>query len=317
MKIKIWGCRGSLPTPLNGHQYKSKIDSILKLVKPENLKSDQSRQKFIQTLPFYLKNVVGGNTTCIEIRDSDNNIVIIDTGSGARELGNSLLKEFSSETETNLDILYTHSHWDHICGLMFFGPIYTPTYKLRFWSMYDNLKERLSTQQNPQFFPIELDYMAAKKEYKKIPIGKTFKINNLKITSMELNHPGGSLGYRIEENGSIFTFCTDTEFDFDDKNECSKYCDFIQDSNLVMFDTQYVIKQINDKKSWGHSTGMTATDLCLISNVDKLVTFHHEPSNSDYDIYKNYKGLVEYKKIKDSSHKLKIVPGYEGQTFKL
>lgn len=317
MKIKIWGCRGSLPTPLNTQQYKAKVDSILKLVKPEHLVSDQTRKDFIQTLPFHLKNTIGGNTTCIEIRDKDNNVVIIDTGSGARELGNSLLKDFPPGTDVNFNILYTHSHWDHICGLMFFAPIYIPTFNLTFWSMYDNLKERLAIQQSPQFFPVDLDYMASKKAFKKFPVNKTVKINNLKITSMELNHPGGSLGYRIEENGSVFTFCTDTEFDFDDKNECKKYCDFIQDSNLVIFDTQYVIKQINDKKNWGHSTGLTATDLCLNSNVDKLVTFHHEPANNDLDIYNNFKGLLEYKKIKNSSHKLKILPGFEGQTFKI
>lgn len=315
MKIKIWGCRGSLPTPLNQEQYRTKLDSVIDLIKPEHLTSDQTKQEFINKLPADLKRTIGGNTTCIEVRDKDNNVLIIDTGSGARELGSSLIKDFPPGSPVQFNILYTHTHWDHISGLMFFAPIYIPSYHLKFWSMYYNLKERLEHQQNPQFFPIDLDFMASKKEYKPFPIGETVLINNLKITSMEMNHPGGCLGYRIEEEGSVFTFCTDTEFDFDNKHESKKYCDFIQDSNLVIFDTQYMIKQIHDKKNWGHSTGLTATDLCLNSNVDKLIMFHHEPENDDHVIYENYEKLVKYKNIKNEKHKLRIETGYEGQAF--
>ncbi len=317
MKIKIWGCRGSLPTPLKGEQYKKKIRSIIKLIKPEHLESDKKKDQFINSLPFYLKNLAGGNTTCIEIRDKNNNVVIIDTGSGARELGLSLLKEMPENNENEYNILYSHTHWDHICGLMFFPPIYIPGVKLNFWSKFDNLKERLETQQNPQFFPLEFKYMSSDKTFNQIQSGETINIHNLKITAMDMNHPGGCLGYRIEEEGSVFTFCTDTEFDFDNKNECHKYCSFIKDSNLVMFDTQYLIKQINDKKKWGHSTGLTATDLCLNSNVEKLIMFHHDPSDDEQEIYNNFINLVEYKQIKNKSHKLIIQPGFEGQTFNI
>jgi len=264
------------------------IKTAEELIKPNDIVSRQAKQNFIHKLPFYLGKQVGGNTTCIEIRDDEGNVVIIDTGSGARELGTSLLKQFPSDSKANFNILYSHTHWDHICGLMYFTPIYIPSFTLNFWSMYDNLKKRLEIQQNPQFFPIDLDYMASNKVFNQVYPGKTFNIHNLKITAMEMNHPGGCLGYRIEENGSVFTFCTDTEFDFDNKNDCDKYCDFIQDSNLVMFDTQYLIKQINDKKYWGHSTGLTATDLCLNSNVEKLIMFHHEPANTDKEIYNNF-----------------------------
>nr|MDA3809691.1 MBL fold metallo-hydrolase [Spirochaetaceae bacterium] len=223
MKIKIWGCRGSIPVPLNNKQYKTKMNSILQRVKPEYLESEQSRQKYINSLPFYLKKIIGGNTTCIEIRDEENNVVIIDTGSGARELGNSLLQEFHPGTQAEFNILYTHTHWDHICGLMFFAPMYIPSFHFTFWSMFDDLKKRLVSQQNAKFFPIDFEYMASKKEIRQFPIGKTISINNLKITSMEMNHPGGCLGYRIEEKGSVFTFCTDTEFNFDNKDESKKY----------------------------------------------------------------------------------------------
>jgi len=87
LKIKIWGCRGSIPTPLSSEQYKNKIDSIIELIKPNDIVSKQAKQNFIHKLPFYLGKQVGGNTTCIEIRDDEGNVVIIDTGSGARELG--------------------------------------------------------------------------------------------------------------------------------------------------------------------------------------------------------------------------------------
>ncbi len=317
MKIKIWGCRGSLPTPLNSEEYRSKLNSVLIRLKPEHLVSQETRSEFIQNLPFYLKELIGGNTTCIEVRDESNNVVIIDTGTGARELGISLSQNFFRDTPSKINILYTHTHWDHISGLMFFEPMFIPTCHISFWSMYKNLKKRLETQQKSQFFPVDFNYMGAKKDFKQFPPGKTVTINNLKITSMEMNHPGGCLGYRIEENGSVFTFCTDTEFDFDNKNDCDKYCNFIQDSNLVMFDTQYLIKEIHDKKNWGHSTGLTATDLCLKSNVDKLVMFHHEPADNDLEIYENCLNMKEYKNIKSKTGKLEILSGFEGQTFNI
>ena len=75
----------------------------------------------------------GGNTTCVEVR-ADNEIIVLDAGTGIRALGATLEKEFGGEP-IKISLLITHMHWDHIQGFPFFLPSYNGIRKPRLFLM--------------------------------------------------------------------------------------------------------------------------------------------------------------------------------------
>ena len=112
MKVKFWGVRGSLPTPLSPEQVRSKIAAVVQRIRPSDLESARSRELFLASLPPYIFGTTGGNTTCVEVRTHDDRLIILDGGSGLRDLGVSLQKKRDPARE--FPLLFTHFHWDHL-----------------------------------------------------------------------------------------------------------------------------------------------------------------------------------------------------------
>ena len=157
MKIHFWGVRGSIPKAQSSEELRSKLKKILELANNKKLDSEEKIETFINTLPFYLKNNYGGNTTCIEINDDDGNIFIIDAGSGIKNFGKDLLSRPKKPDIINLFL--THFHWDHIQGFPFFVPAYMPNETINFYSPKPNFKKIIEKQQNKFNFPVLLNEM--------------------------------------------------------------------------------------------------------------------------------------------------------------
>lgn len=118
MKIRFWGVRGSLPRPLTSEQVRTKIAAVLQMARPEDLDSQLSRERFLGRLPASLFGTVGGNTTCVEVRTSGNDVILFDAGSGMQQFSSMLMKE--QEHIDTFHIFFSHFHWDHLQGLPFF-----------------------------------------------------------------------------------------------------------------------------------------------------------------------------------------------------
>ncbi len=164
MQIHFWGVRGSIPSPITGKDIEEKIYKILQLARPCDILSEESIKKFMDSLPFSLRSTYGANTTCVEVRSQKGEILIIDAGSGIRPLGIKLMKEGFYKGGKELSIILTHTHWDHIQGLLFFPPIYIPGNRIQIYSAFPDIEERLRYQQNFSFFPVSYENMAAEKE---------------------------------------------------------------------------------------------------------------------------------------------------------
>ena len=131
MKVKFWGVRGSIPTPLTNRQVQSKIAAVVQRIRKQDLESPESRELFLTQIPSYLFGTVGGNTTCIEVRLSNDSMIVFDAGSGLRELGYSLKKQ--RQTARHFHFFFTHFHWDHLQGLPFFTALGDKQAKLTFY----------------------------------------------------------------------------------------------------------------------------------------------------------------------------------------
>ncbi len=278
MKIKFWGVRGSIPCP-----------------GPSTVK-------------------YGGNTACIEVWFEDiERLIIIDAGSGIRELGNDMLKRDMMKKGIRAEILLTHTHWDHIMGFPFFTPIYIPGAKLSVYGPVtyedETLEETVGGQLTYRYFPVRQAELAAKIEYISLKEEKLDLGDGIKLTTKYLNHPVLCLGYRLEYKGKTLCTAYDTEpfqnvfcSDPDDpsydegmfregeevaKEENQRLGSFFSRSDLLIYDAQYTRDEYSPSKiGWGHTSIEHAIEFSEGCGVKRLALFHHEPLRSDEEIDK-------------------------------
>ena len=223
----------------------------------------------------------GGDTTCIEIRTRNDEIIIVDAGSGIRRLGNRLLQEDRKE----FHLLFTHSHWDHILGFPFFKPLYNPATRIELLGCpltQGDIYKLLDKSMSAPFFPLTLGDLKASIDYTpECRVG--YAIDSVKISTITISHPNMGSGYKFVEDGKAFVFLTDNELGYPHRGGRSfeEYADFCREADLLIHDAEYTPEQYRFTKSWGHSTYRDALDLAAAAKVDKLGLFHHNQDRSD------------------------------------
>ncbi|MCS6984967.1 MAG: MBL fold metallo-hydrolase [Leptospiraceae bacterium] len=318
MKVRFWGVRGSIASAITGKDVENKLRAALALATPADLLTPESVDNFIASLPFSIRGTYGGNTTCVELlSEGDEQICVIDAGTGIRPLGNSLLERGRLQGNDEIYLFFTHSHWDHIQGLMFFAPIYIPGNTFHIYSSFADIEERLRYQQVRTHFPVIMDEMAAKRYFYHIPELTPTQVGKFTVKTKAVRHPGGCYSLRFEENGKTFVFCSDAEFNLDTMDEIGSYVEFFYGADVLVFDTQYTFEESLRKIDWGHSSAAIATDIALRSAVKKLVMFHHDPSYSDSKMDDLIIQTLKYKDMAGQDQDLEIVAAYEGLTIEI
>ena len=295
MKVKFWGVRGSIPTPLTFSNYKSSLLKILEIAASKDISSHEKRLSFINELSLEKTNLIGGNTTCIQI-EYENSMLIFDMGSGIRELGYSLEKKITNKEITELHIFLTHTHYDHISGFPFFLPAYNKDVTINFYSVHKNLLSSLEAHQDFRFFPVSLGNMASNKIFHQLIPDEIIEVNNFQITNKELHHPGKSFAYRIEAGNKSVVLATDAEYINMSIEQIKSYLKFYNQTDLLIFDAQYSFDEEIQKIDWGHSSALYGLDISINAEVKKLALFHHAPDRSDDQICELLNTALIYKK---------------------
>ena len=257
MKIKFWGTRGSIPVPGKG------------------------------TIKY------GGNTPCIQIIDGDDYIVI-DAGTGIRELGNDLMQR---NENNEVYLLISHTHWDHIQGLPFFSPIYNDQCKMKIYAEIkfgSSIDKIFETQWDPNYFPVTADFFKEKVKYFEIGTLENTEINGFNVSSINTHHSEGTLAFKIEKNGKTIVYMTDNELYYDANNNLptseeilsknKAQVDFIKDVDVLIHDTMYQHEDFGAKIGWGHSNNFSVSHFATLGGVKKLLLFHYDPDYSDSKI---------------------------------
>ena len=242
MHIRFWGTRGSIPTP-----------------GPTTVR-------------------YGGNTACVEVRDSTGALLVLDAGTGLRELGGHLMSS-NGKAPLNVDLLLSHLHWDHIQGIPFFRPAFVPKSSLRIIGPKQSrpLKELLGMGMDDPFFPVDLDDLPAKLEIGEMHDGSDERIGPYRVRAVSIFHPAPCLAYRIEVDGRSVVYATDTEDPFSGKP--NPVIGLAEGADTLIHDAQFLPSDF--KATWGHSTIDAAIDVAARAKVKRLVLFHHDPERND------------------------------------
>ena len=315
LKIKIWGTRGSIPSPLKPNTIRDKIRYAILNMPQINTKDPAAVDAYLDQLPVLVAGTAGGNTTCVEIQ-AGSETIIIDAGSGLRELGLALMKGPCGKGEGKLHFFFTHAHWDHIQGFPFFVPAFVPGNKIYIHSIH-NIHEALEQQQNPLNFPISLSMMAADITFVEIEEGTPFMMGDITVNTLKTVHPGDAYAYRFEDDFGTFVFASDAEYKDLHETSLRPFLDFYQNADVLIFDAQYTLKEGLQKEDWGHSSALIGADIARSAGVKQLVLFHHDPTYTDEDLLEIQRTATAYQAQEPTLSPCEILVAYEGMTFDL
>jgi phosphoribosyl 1,2-cyclic phosphodiesterase len=277
MNIRFWGTRGSIASP------------------------GKSTVKY------------GGNTSCVEVR-INKQIFIFDAGTGIRDLGTKLMKEFSLQPLVTVHLFISHTHWDHIQGFPFFLPAYAKNFQVYVYgppARDKSLKDLLKLQMDAEYFPVPLGDLNAQITMQEVR--EPFWIGDAQVTPFYVNHPAMTLAYKISEGGKTFIYASDNEpYRYtlhaarQDQGATQygaeldqKFIEFLTGADFLVSEAQYTLDEYRSKIGWGHSPIESVVEFAMKANVKQLALYHHDPAHDDATIdmmVKQAQKLIEAQK---------------------
>jgi len=312
MKVKFWGVNGSIASPCDSQQIFTKVERLVDMIQPEDLKDETSKQNFIDNLPHSCKGTYKGNTSCVQVSTACGKEIILDTGTGARKLALSLLGSPLGKGQGEVFIFYSHLHWDHIQGFPFFVPAYIPGNKIHIHGVIPGLEENFKKQMTHPFFPVLFDQLGADVVFREMAEGEELLLgDSVKINSEKLYHPQVSHAFRVDDGTGKTVYMTDSEFHMTNMELIQNAVELVQDSDVFIFDCQFTFQDAISKIDWGHSSVFTGIDIATSAGAKALYLFHHEPAYDDFKIEKIMEEAFKYRKAAGNKD-LQIVGAYDG-----
>jgi phosphoribosyl 1,2-cyclic phosphodiesterase len=275
------------------------------------------------TLPVPGKNTVryGGNTNCITLTIAGKHFFIFDAGTGIKELSNYLVEE--NKLPIHASIFISHPHYDHINGIPFFIPFYNEGNVFDIYGTTHgdhNIEKLIAGQMDNVYFPTTISSFGAKLNFHNL-MEETFKIDDVEIKTIFLNHPGRCIGFKVKYQDKFFCYITDNELYLLDcelykQPDVDRLIAFIHDTDFVVIDTTFTTdEEYEGKKKWGHSCVSRVIDVADKAKVKTICLFHHDPSQLDDDIDAKLK--LAQTLLKERNSATTCIAAHEGQIISI
>lgn len=287
LSVRFWGVRGSIPSP------------------------------GARTVRY------GGNTPCTELRTSGGWLVILDAGTGIRELGQALMARAQGKPVKG-DIFLTHAHWDHIQGIPFFAPIFQGGNHFTIWgskSLETSIDRVVRDQMSPVVFPVSFDELDARIDFQEIGEDEKRDGGGYIVSAYHVQHPGGALAYKFSDVTSpdrTLVYVSDNELSAHPSYASAAgwragMTEFVRGATALVHDATYTRDEYSHHRGWGHSAYDDALELAVEAGVELLVLFHHKPERSDEEIDQQLDQLRQAARQRGS--KLRIEAAAEGMSL--
>ncbi len=313
MRIRLWGVRGSLATPLTSAQVRDKARALLSEATSADLASPQAIEAYLDRSSNAW--TYGGNTSCVEVALGDQ-VFILDGGTGLRSLSGQLMADGRGRTH-GLNLLFTHFHWDHICGFPFFAPIYLPQRQIQVLSGRSDAEQLLATQMQGAHFPAKWDQLPSRIACRQLVEDQPNEIAGATIRILPLIHPDKAYGYRIDYRGRAVCYLTDTEVSKLPHRVAETYAKFVDGADVVIVDAMYGFLDYHDHINFGHSTIFNFIDFFKETTINELVIFHHDPLASDNAVTRLRNDADRYKELVAPKAPWTLSAAREGQVWEL
>jgi len=247
VQVRVWGARGSVPTP------------------------GEERIRY------------GGNTSCVQVTLADSTLLVLDAGTGIRELGEEL-----RHSDAPIHILLTHLHLDHIQGLLFFAPLFDPRREVTIWgpaTAGSSLRDRIGRYLSAPLTPVEVRELPCQLEFRNCPVSE-WTIGQAHVRAEAVTHRGPTLGFRVTSNGGSLTYLPDHEPALAGPiaelgDEWLSGFALAKGTDLLIHDAQYSDEEYPQHFGWGHTSLSDALTFARRTGAARTLLFHHDPSHTD------------------------------------
>ncbi|HMC93511.1 MAG TPA: MBL fold metallo-hydrolase [Polyangia bacterium] len=251
MEIAFWGVRGSIPAP-----------------GPSTVR-------------------YGGNTACVSLRPKNGGLIVLDCGTGARNLGMALMEGEFGQGRGEASILLSHAHWDHIQGFPFFVPLYHSGNRFHIFGGAQSsamLEGILEGQMAPQYFPVQtLKNMGAGIDIAAIDEGEPFQVAGCTVRARTNPHGrAGALAFRIEDGAQSVVYASDAGYAPSGPPPAS--IDLYRGADILIHDSTYTPEDGRRYADRGFSSVENAVDAAIAGQVKRLVLFHYDQDYSDAEV---------------------------------
>jgi len=306
MKVKFWGVRGSLPASPTPAQWVVDIESLFHgFFKAGHHRPDEIRG-YLSSLPITSVGGFGTATTCAEVY-TEKARIIIDGGSGIRNLGEALLRR--GELRKPFHIFLTHFHWDHLIGLPFFVPHFIPGAHIHYYAVQPELESILRGKFKRPNFPVPFEGLRADIKFHIMEPRQPILIDGMKVTPYQLDHPDPCWGFKVEAEGKVYSHCVDTEGTRQSRESLGLDLPLYQGVDLMYYDAQYTLPDLAEKANWGHSAAQIGLDIAFRESIKYVLFAHHDPGADTRQIENLMVQALEY-------YNYKIENGEEGKIIK-
>lgn len=282
MEITLWGVRAQTPTP---------------------------GKRFVK---------YGGNTPCIEIRNKENQLIILEAGTGIRQLGNIVMANDLKQGPLNITLLISDVRWDHTQGYPFFIPSFIPTTTINWYGPGEDdgqLETFMLGQMNYSVFPIRLSEQKSTRNFHDLEESE-ISIHDITIRAIDMQNQHYSLGFSFQEGDKKLVYLPGYELPEikSDESLQEKFIQFSKDAHILIHDSFYASNQAYSE-GWAHSSFEHAIEFASLTNPETLVFFGFHPDATDSKLDKLSHQMKQ--RAEKENFPFQVITAYEGLKFEL